>query len=257
MNIFFKSTAFLTCLVCFFLNHLAYAADSPVKITGKVESIRLPDAGMYFYFLIQKDGTQIFLGAPFEVQEDPAKDCVEKAAENESEVTLEGILIKEENEYSFLDNKYICAKASRSSGSGYGPRIFGLQVGMTEPEAINIISQYAQKHNIPYDKSEPILYNDKGKIFDVAFLDSKNAKIYMIGNQAFNVSDMFDKSFLQKFVNNYNIPEIKRMEYDSGFGRGVKYVYTNEEQGYKLDIYKNYLTVTAIPKKNVSNPVFE
>ena len=256
MNITLRTTAFIMFLGYLLFYNLAYAASAPVKITGKVESIRVPDAGMNFYFLIPKDGTQILLGAPFEVQEDPNKECVVKAEENESEVTLEGILIKEGNEYSFLDDKYVCVQASPPTGSGYGPRIFGLQVGMTEPEAINIIAQYAQKHNIPYDKAKPLLYNN-GILLEVVFMDSKTANMYMVTGQAFNVSTMFDRSFLQQFVNKYNIPELNPLEYSSAGGRELKYVYINEEEGFKLDIYKTYLTVTSIPKKTGANPVFE
>lgn len=256
MSIILRTTALIMFLGVSFFYNLAYAANTPVKITGKVESIRVPDAGMNFYFLVPKNGTQIFLGAPFEVQEDPNKECVGKAEENESEVTLEGILIKEGNEYSFLEDKYACVQAAPSTGSGYGPRIFGLQVGMTKPEAINIIAQYAQKHNIPYDKVKPLLYNN-GIILEVVFMDSKTANAYMITCQAFNVSTMFDRSFLQQFVDNYNIPELNPLEYSSAGVREVKYVYKNEEEGFKLDIYKTYLTVTSIPKKNLANPVFE
>ncbi len=85
-----------------------YSQEKATKITGKVESVRDREANMDFYWLIPKNGKRIFLGAPFEIDEDTSKLCVSQAADNEINITLEGIITNEGGELNFLDNKFRC-----------------------------------------------------------------------------------------------------------------------------------------------------
>lgn len=95
----------------------SFAQGKITRITGKTEYIRDYDVNMSFYWLLQKNGTKIFLGAPFEVDEDPSKACVSQSAENETEITLEGVLVRESEDLSFRDGKFRCVTPSTAAAN--------------------------------------------------------------------------------------------------------------------------------------------
>lgn len=76
-------------------------------IQGKAEY--RTEAGMRFIYLIEKNGKYIFLGAPFEIEKNQSKICILKSLENDSEITIQGKLIKDsEGNYSFEEDRYKC-----------------------------------------------------------------------------------------------------------------------------------------------------
>ena len=69
------------------------------------------EAGMKFIYLIEKNGKEIFLGAPFEIEENQSKVCIGKSLKDDSEIAIQGKLIKDsEGNYSFEEDKYECIK---------------------------------------------------------------------------------------------------------------------------------------------------
>lgn len=141
---------------------------------------------------------------------------------------------------------------ANASDSGFGPELFGLQLGMTEPEVKNSIAQYAKKHNIPYDGRDTMLLGNV-KLLDIAFLGTKYARMIQIAKEVFGIDDLLDRKFLQQFIDHYNIPNITPQESDGK----IKYVYKNDKDGYEVNIYQNYILLNTIKKRANRPPTFE
>lgn len=87
------------------LGSVCYAAGT-AYVSGTVEPMR--EAGMIFYFLQTRDRGRIFLGAPYEIQENPAQLCVDKVAGKNVRVRLKGTLKKDGKEWALED--FTCVK---------------------------------------------------------------------------------------------------------------------------------------------------
>ena len=119
---------------------------------------------------------------------------------------------------------------------------------MTKSSAANVIGEYANAHNIRYKDGDTALVGNT-KLLDVGFFPGNQALKYQIGKEYFGADNLQDKGFLDKFMREYNIPEFTPMPFKDLFGNsGEKYVYTNTNDKYSINVFPNDILVEAIRK---------
>lgn len=139
----------------------------------------------------------------------------------------------------FTNTNTICAEV-------YGPKIFGLQLGMSENEVNDILNTLAKEYNGRIF-SDYLISKDNKYSMQVHI---KNKKLYgfVIYSSFFDISNLNNKNFIRDFCNHYSIP-LDEMYNNS---------YTNIEDGYKIIINYNDVSIKTIEKsKQYVKPKFK
>lgn len=205
-----------------------------------------------YYYLRLPSGNEVFLGNNKKIWDNlDLRKCINFATNNGTPVTLKGEITEHDGKISFKNDDFTCTQAPYSSQYAsyegcYGPKIGGLQLGMSEASVKNVIGEYAQKNNIKYQDGSKSLGAGEDKFFDVGFFGKKTADRFAVGKNYFGVSDLQSKDFMQKFMREYNIPEVIPEKYQGLFGKpGIKYTYVNKKDGYSISIFPNEIMVDS------------
>lgn len=124
-----------------------------------------------------------------------------------------------------------------------GPKIFGLQLGMPIKEAQEALKNLCVKDNSQIDTDNSMGYSRCNSLSAMIMWNKQKNYINLIVllSQVFNYdtnNNVLSEEFLNRFMNKYNIPELKTEPAPADIAKYTKfvYVYANNQEGWKIII---------------------
>lgn len=259
-------------LVSYFLIYCDFCmAANQERVTGRVFTVKNESGNVEYY--VKTKGSQIVrLGTYDDITDTEGQDCVVDAYKvpYNPKITLEGDLTYIEQYHGYktyaFKGIYQCLSPIAPeqhilhSDNAYGPKIFGLQLGMSKAEAEDILARLARKRNLIFDErgelTDFLLFDQDTMQYVVVDINesSSNTPVregevysYILNPPLFNIRGNFDREFLQKFIDTYHIPQL--------VPDGNVLTYRDAKQGFQVRVHPNAIAISAIPKS--TEPIFE